>query len=108
MNRKGFVPILLAVILAIVVVAGVGIWLFKSKSQFTPTQTTSNQAQGVTSTTESLPTVLNAVAVSSTWKTYTNAEYGFQFQYPPQLSVTAGPEVSGMIRVIVGGSVIID
>ena len=55
-----------------------------------------------------------AVAQSSTskapqgWKMYQNTKYGFEMWYPPQLSVTSEVEASGLIRVVIGDSIMID
>ncbi len=79
-NQKGFiVPILLAIIAALII--GGGVYVYKNKKSETSTNT-ETQANNEN------PTVNTQVNNSSSqdnipnWKTYTNTKYGFEFKYP--------------------------
>ena len=84
--RKGFAPIVILVVVALVVAAGgIAYWQFKSKTAVknqSPSQTiqstpTSSPAQ----VTQSLQS-----GETSNWKTYKNDKVGFQFDYPSKYS----------------------
>ncbi|MDD5068476.1 MAG: hypothetical protein PHS53_02130 [Candidatus Pacebacteria bacterium] len=66
MNKKGFLPVLIGIIIALLLVGG-GIFYFVKKQQ----------------------TVSSSVDAVSTadWKTYGNEKDGFEFQYPPKFKI---------------------
>jgi hypothetical protein len=93
MNRKGFAPLFIVEIIAIIAVAGAGIWYFAAHK---------NSPSGTVACTQEAKQCLDGSyvgrtgpncefaacpAVSSTtdtsgWKTYTNQQYGFSVNYP--------------------------
>jgi hypothetical protein len=92
MNRKGFAPILIAIIVAGLLVVG-GIWYYEThKSETSPaatssmTTSTSQVASSGTANVQlqnsSTAQLQNQTNSTSGWQTYTNQQYGFAFQYP--------------------------
>src|SRR3989338_7042964 len=80
MNQKGFVNIILVAVV-VVLVGAVGYFMFVKKSepiaqQPTPTQTKTSMSPTPTPTSQ-----------ATNFKTYTNSQYGFEFQYNPNWSI---------------------
>jgi hypothetical protein len=74
-NRRGFAPIFVVIIIAIVLVVGYLWWARNNKSSV------QNQNGTNSSSTEQVP---NASSTdTSGWKTYRNTGLGFQIMYPP-------------------------
>jgi hypothetical protein len=76
MNRKGFAPlIVVGIIAAITVIAGVSIWYFGANKYPAPTL----PSPSGNSTTQS------SNVDNSKWSIYVNRQYGFSFSYPGTL-----------------------
>ena len=75
-NQKGFTNIVLVVVI-VIFVGAVGYFAFVKKSEPVAQQPTPTQTSNPTKT----PTP-NPKDEIADWKTYTNAQYGFEFRYP--------------------------
>lgn len=93
-TKSNVIPIIITVTLMVLITATVGYFYFRNKQ--TPA---SVETQNLTT---------SSSGEFANWKIYKNEKYGLEFQYPPQLSVTSEVENSGMIRVVVGNSIIVD
>lgn len=93
-TKNNILPVVLTSTLMILIIAAVGYFYFQKKQPLAPvkTQNLTNSSSGE----------------FANWKTYKNEKYGLEFQYPPQLSVTSEVENSGMMRVVIGNSIIVD
>ncbi len=83
-NNKGFIaPILLAII-ALLVIGG-GVYIYQNKKEKVPAvvDTEIQQPGQVQQQTDTKTSPVNTQTDTSNWKTYTNAQYGFEFKYPP-------------------------
>lgn len=80
MKTKGFAPILVAIVVAIIVIGGVSLLIATKKQNTVLNQ---NPAPGNQST----PSPINTDIKN--WSTYTNDEYGFEFKHPTELSILA-------------------
>ena len=112
MNKKGFTPILIVLIVASVLVAG-GIWYYETHQSTayqesptvgisTTTQPTSEgtpsiQAMTTTGTdtspqnTSKLQSLIADATTTSDWLTYTDPTYGFSFSYPKEFAICPTP-----------------
>ncbi|OGM24371.1 hypothetical protein A2627_05505 [Candidatus Woesebacteria bacterium RIFCSPHIGHO2_01_FULL_39_28] len=96
-NSKGFVQIIIPIILTLVVLTGIGYFALKNGQTRLPDgRVKINPSQNPviispTSTPQDQPSNGNITS----WKTYTNTKYGFEFKYPFQYSVTTNPKVEG-------------
>jgi hypothetical protein len=94
-NSKGIVQIIIPIILALVVLTGIGYFalknnLIKLSTSNVPLQPNINRPLDETSPT----TIPNQAPTSNmeNWKTYTNNKYSFEFMYPPKLSIIENNE----------------
>ena len=85
--RRGFAPIIILLLVAVIVALGVGGYVALKKNQ-------ESRSKNNAAVTQAPTTVVD----TSTWKTYTNSQYGFEFRYPPiwgimpgSLGVSVGP-----------------
>ena len=86
MNQKGFASIILVVII-VVLVSVAGYFTFVKKSEPIAQQPTPTPIQ--TTTTTKTPVSLTPTPDKiSTWKTYTNSQYGFEVKYPDTWKVS--------------------
>jgi hypothetical protein len=87
MNQKGFANIILVVVI-IILAGAVGYFALIKKSepmaQQSPTPTSTQTKTPVSPTPAPKDKTAN-------WKTYTNAQYGFEFKYPANYVVTKTP-----------------
>ncbi len=79
MSQKGFAPILILIIIAVLI----GGYLIYQNSQ-NQSKTIPLPTPQLTSTPTATPESTNS-AETTNWKTYTNTDYGFSFQYPSSL-----------------------
>jgi flagellar basal body-associated protein FliL len=90
-NQKGFANIILVIVI-VVLVGTIGYFAFVKKSEPVAQQPTPTPATTQTKTPAPTPTSKDE---TSSWKTYTNTEYGFELKYPATLdsivvNVTSG------------------
>lgn len=78
-SQKGFVNIALVVVIIAIIAVG-GYFTFIKKSEPIAQQPITTPVATETKTTTPTPT--KTVDFAATWKTYTNTQYGFAFQYP--------------------------
>lgn len=86
-NQKGFiVPILLAIMAALVI--GGGAYVYKKK-KVEDQAAIDTKIQEVNQAKQQIDTKTYPIAQTdvSNWKTYTNSEYNFEFKYPSNLSM---------------------
>lgn len=76
-SQKGFVLPLLLIIIAALLVAG-GAYVYVQNKQ-------TNQMSDVTLPDQTTPTAQTSNTQTADWKTYTNSQYSFSFQYPANL-----------------------
>jgi len=77
-NQKGFANIVLVVVIVVILVGAVGYFAFVKKSEPIAQQPTPTSTQTKTPVS---PTPIPKDETAN-WKTYTNAQYGFEFRYP--------------------------
>ncbi len=98
MNRKGFSPLIVIGMIAVIVVVGaVGYFVWNSNASVSQSQnppcckttaiTTSTTSQNLTAINTTTAVAQSPVGETTTvdtshWQTYTNQHYGFQMQYP--------------------------
>ncbi len=105
-SKKGFVGVALLIILGLLVVGGGAYYFGTRHSAEAPAQVSTGDQSGSvpklndysnpsTNTTVNTPnTTSGNVSNTTNWKTYTNAQYGFQFQYSSEIifpSPTSNP-----------------
>ncbi len=82
MNRQGFAPVILFIVLGILVMGGV-VWYSEFRAHPPTGVSTSSQS-------------INVLASSSTvdkWKVYTNSEFEFEIEYPEAWNATSSPDL---------------
>jgi len=90
-SQKGFVNIVLVVVI-VILVGVVGYFAFVKKSEPVVQQPTPIPTTTQSKTPAPTPTPGDETA---NWKTYTNAEYGFEFKYPSNLELNVVNVTSG-------------
>lgn len=89
MNRQGFAPVILLLVLGALVV-GVTAWYFGVRSQ----QAVVSTPQTATTDTATLSVDDQKSSVTSTWKSYYNSRYHYSFSYPT--NVIIGSDIGGI------------
>lgn len=88
MNRDGFVPVAIFLIVLGVFVVGGGVWYFSLKN--IQPQLTTPESQ----------TVVTTQSEVANWQIYHNTQYGFEMKYPPSLVVTETHDQSSNPNIV--------
>ncbi len=117
-NRKGFSPVFVIMVIALIIVAGAVIWYFTSRQSTPSLSAISNPItpQSSSSATTSVTTTQNIATTTAAWKIYQNAQYGLTIKYPNDLypqSIDSGDIQAGIFLdiesapngVAIGGAV---
>jgi hypothetical protein len=86
-NQRGFVPVILGVVILLTVVAGGAYYLGTKSTRLSESQSTQitqnpTTAPVVNNTNDSTPTMAPTVNEFSNWKTYTNTAFKYTLKYP--------------------------
>jgi hypothetical protein len=102
-NQKGFVNIVLMVVI-VVLVGVVGYFAFVKKLEPVAKQPTPAPTQATTPTKTPVSPTQTAKDETAGWKTFTDTQYGFKFEYPATWKATAndneGPDYKVVARVV--------
>lgn len=101
MNRKGFAPLIIVLILGVLII-GSGVWYWKQQSVSTspqPQTALSTETTAATSTSATQPPSIPSSSIStdtSNWKTYRDPSNGFEFHFPSDWKIesTSSSEIS--------------
>jgi hypothetical protein len=88
-RQKGFAPIL--VILLVLIAIGGAYYLGTKKGNILPVSTQTPVSVATNISTQASPTAKPSADPTASWKTYTNAEFGFSVKYPPGMQISASP-----------------
>ncbi len=99
MNQKGFANIILVIVI-VVLVGAVGYFAFVKKSEPTAQQPTPAPTQTNTAVSPT-PTPKDETVG---WKTYTNAQHGFEFKYPATFVLGQNPKINDWSKPIEEGT----
>jgi hypothetical protein len=82
-------------------IVGIAVWLIVVMTKDTPQRLSKEPGEPiVTGTAAVVPELKDSVQSTTTWRIYTDTEYGFSFRYPPQLTLrTIGPSGFAIKRV---------
>ena len=97
MNQKGFANIILIVVIVAIVAVG-GYFIFSKKSGPITQQPTPTHTETTVPTKTPVSPTPTPKDETANWKTYTNAQYGFEFKYPVDHKI----ENDGDSLIIVG------
>lgn len=87
MNQKGFANIILVVVIIVVLVGAVGYFAFVKKFEPITQQPTLTQTQITIPAKTSISSTPALKNETMNWKTYSSAQYGFEFKYPSDYSI---------------------
>ncbi len=88
MRQKGFIPILIVIIIALAAIAG-AYYFGTKKGNIIPTPTEAPSLVATNLPTQTTPTVKPTIDPTANWKTFTS-KYGYSVKYPQNYSVKTG------------------
>lgn len=102
-GRQGFIPIIIAIVVAVAVLTGGGYVAYKYIApQFQP------QVQPEQNTNQTENQTVEPSDPTASWKTYTNSQYGFEFKYPSKYDIKTydhvrnGPDDAIISYILIG------
>ncbi len=106
MNQKGFAPILIVILVALIAGAGGLLVYQKSKPATTPEPITQQPSPSPIPDASPVPTgvdeTTNPDLIGANWKTYTNMEFGYSLKYPSTWTYKVSSKGSGQIILLPG------
>jgi hypothetical protein len=90
MNRKGFATLSIFIIIAAIIIVSLGYFLLKPSTP-APSQSTTEKQNALAQPSPTSIASTSSTAETSSWKVYSNPQYGFSVKYPPSLFVDNSP-----------------